>query len=602
MSAADTMNVVYYGYVFDASGYGNAARAYIHALHDAGIALSVVDLANRGHQVHDGLVESLQGHNPDADFHLFHGIPPQWARLAFKQSHSIGMTVWETDAMPTQWRNALNHVLEVWLPCEFNVTAFERALDRPVFRLPHPKISTHGKNGLHGNRDPLGEIPTDDFVFYSIFEWQDRKCPNGLLTSFLGEFSAADRAALVIKTNPGAVGVASAALDSARKSTRSDARVLLYPEGWNDDQISALHARGNCYVSLHRGEGWNYPLFDAACEGRPVIATAYSGPMDYLRAEAHGLVRYRKCRVQQPYLYYNSSMQWADPDLGHASELMRWTYTHQGEAIARAQQVAPAIRESFSPWMVGESAKARMLSLMRRTRPDRWQQVTHGSRAKELAPPQPIPGAWFDSDYFETGLKSNWHDGYSWKSFSGLFQETARLLVDLFPEARTFLDVGCAKGFLVRSLREQGKEAWGIDFSPWAIRNGERSCTEYLKLASVDDFAIERRFDLILAFSVFESLTEAQVRNFLRRFRSAGSMLFAVVHTLERSVAAQSPPVQDHDLSHITLRPRQWWDVELREAGWRNCSSDARGTTCAQENGLPSRMAWDVFCYIPNVE
>jgi 2-polyprenyl-3-methyl-5-hydroxy-6-metoxy-1,4-benzoquinol methylase len=601
MSNTDTINVVYYGYVFDASGYGNAARAYIHALHEAGIALSVVDLANRGHQVHDALVESLQGQSADADFHLFHGIPPQWARLAFKQSRGIGMTVWETDAMPTQWRNTLNHMLEVWLPCEFNVTAFARALDRPVFRLPHP-MSSRGKNGFDAAQNPLKEISVDDFVFYSIFEWQDRKCPDGLLSSFLGEFSASDRAALVIKTNPGAVGVARAALDAARKSSRSDARVLLYPEGWNDAQISALHERGNCYVSLHRGEGWNCPLFDAACLGRPVIATAYSGPMDYLRADDHGLVRYRKCPVQQPYLYYNSNMQWADPDLQHASELMRWTYGHQEEASARALRAAPETRESFSARRVGESARARMLSLIRMARPDRWKQVANGSLAKELAPPQPIPGEWYDSDYFETGLKSNWDGGYSWNSFAGLFEETARFLADLFPEAHTFLDVGCARGFLVRTLRERGKQAWGIDFSPWAIRNADRACAGFLQLASVDAFAIERKFDVVTAFSLLESLTEEQVRSFLRRFRNAAAVLFAVIHTHQNKTAAQSLARPDNDLSHITLRPREWWDSEFRAAGWRSWVNDADGCSRAQEQGLPSRMAWDVFAYLSAAE
>jgi ADP-heptose:LPS heptosyltransferase len=78
----DTINLMYYGCVFDASGYGNAARGYIHALHRAGVDLSVVDLAGRPRQISDPLVESLVGRKIDADFHLFHGIPPHWARQA----------------------------------------------------------------------------------------------------------------------------------------------------------------------------------------------------------------------------------------------------------------------------------------------------------------------------------------------------------------------------------------------------------------------------------------------------------------------------------------------------------------------------------------
>ena len=52
----DELSVIYYGYVFDASGYGEAARAYIHALHTAGVDVSVVDLANRERQVRDELI------------------------------------------------------------------------------------------------------------------------------------------------------------------------------------------------------------------------------------------------------------------------------------------------------------------------------------------------------------------------------------------------------------------------------------------------------------------------------------------------------------------------------------------------------------------
>src|SRR6185503_14632729 len=110
-------------------GYGHAARAYIHALHEARVRLSVVNLSANGRQVQDPLIESLISRPLDADFHLFHGVPSQWGRLAFRLRNAIGMTVWETDTMPSQWRNVLNHTLEVWLPCDFNVSVFSRALE-----------------------------------------------------------------------------------------------------------------------------------------------------------------------------------------------------------------------------------------------------------------------------------------------------------------------------------------------------------------------------------------------------------------------------------------------------------------------------------------
>ena len=154
-----TLSVTYYGHLFDASGYGQAARGYIHALHAPASRLSAVDLLNHGRQVRDELVESLVDRPLEPDFHLFHGIPPQWARLAFPLRNAIGMTVWETDTMPTQWRNVLSHVMEVWLPCEFNVSVFRRDLRTPIFKLPHAVIAAPPNGDAHDDDGRLGTAP-----------------------------------------------------------------------------------------------------------------------------------------------------------------------------------------------------------------------------------------------------------------------------------------------------------------------------------------------------------------------------------------------------------------------------------------------------------
>src|SRR5205814_2345788 len=129
--------------------------------------------------------------------------------------NAIGMTVWETDTMPTQWRNILNHVLDVWLLSEFNVAVFHRGLEKMPFRLPHPVFcSQTDEKGPDG--ESFLEVTEDDFVFYSIFEWQDRKSPVALLTAYLQSFPTAHDTVLIIKTNPGASTVAHQALAAAQ--------------------------------------------------------------------------------------------------------------------------------------------------------------------------------------------------------------------------------------------------------------------------------------------------------------------------------------------------------------------------------------------------
>ena len=314
----------YYGYVFDVSGYGQAARAYIHALHTAGIKVSVVNIGADPPQVQDSLVAAMLGKDPQADFNLFHGIPPQWAHLAYPLRNVIAITVWEADTMPQRWRNPLGHAIDVWLPCTFNVEVFERGLGRPPFRLPHcvPLAWFNGAEYQPLEIERLG-IRDGDFVFYSVFEWQDRKNPKGLMQAFLQAFPAESDALLLIKTNPGAVTAARQTLEEVRGATGSSGRIELWCEAWTDNQLHGLHHRADCYVSLHKGEGWGYPLFEAACRGKPVVATAFAGPADYLDPEHHWLVRHTSTPVQQAYAYYQPSMRWAEPDLAHAAAGMR---------------------------------------------------------------------------------------------------------------------------------------------------------------------------------------------------------------------------------------------------------------------------------------
>jgi len=370
---SETVDLVYHGYVFDACGYGQAARAYIHALHDAGVNIAVVNLSKQGRQVQDSLVESLVTRCIDADFNLFHGIPTFWAHRALSLRNVIAMTVWETDTMPAEWRLALDHALEVWLPCQFNVSVFERALDKSIFKLPHAWVS-NGDERLVPNLVATCGIRKSDFVFYSIFEWQDRKGPNEMIEAFLRAFPQPAPVVLALKINPGAARLAARTLLKARQNTASQARVELRPEMWSQEQIAAFHHRGNCYVSLHRGEGWNYPLFEAACLGKPIVATGFSGPTEYLDATVHNLVQYRPAPVRQRYEYYSAGMNWVEPEIEHAIDLLRGTFAErrQSEPFGR---VAVRIRRNFSSEAIGESARQRLLHLLRRTNSEKWERL-----------------------------------------------------------------------------------------------------------------------------------------------------------------------------------------------------------------------------------
>jgi hypothetical protein len=550
--------------------------------------VSVIDTGASPHRPSDNLVASLMGNDATADFNLFHGIPPYWARTAYRLPNVIAMTVWETDTMPPAWRNPLIHAIDVWLPCRFNTEVFARGLGRQPFCLPHPVPPRLGGAPEQADWAATG-IAETDFVFYTCFEWQERKNPDGIFEAFLRAFPSETDAVLLVKTGPDAAVPAARGLADAQRRWPSAGRIILQAERWSDARIDAMHARGDCYVSLHKGEGWGYPLFEAACRGTPVIATAYGGPLDYLDPERHWLVRATAAAVCQPYHFYSPTMRWTEPNVDHAVEGLRWTHANRTAARAAAAAAAGPLLARYAPRQVGEIAKTRLIELLTRT--DRSRAMTIPQPPPVEAPPQPIPGTWYDAAYFETGRKSNWQGGYTWLLFRGVFTDAAAYLAEIFPEARSFLDAGCAKGSLVRALRERGLQAWGFDHSPWAIGHADESAREFLSLANVETASFDRTFDVTVAMNLLETLTEDQLRAFLARARTwTGQALFAVIATPQSSGA---------DRSQVTLRDRDWWQARIREAGWRQDALHRQFERMAQAHAVPVRMGWSVHVFAP---
>ena len=295
-------------------------------------------------------------------------LPPwfyEWWLAERTDAAMAGMMAWEADAAPADWRPVLDALDLVLVPSEFNRAVLrESGITTPVEVLPHiarPVCPVPG--------GAYGPVDDRDFVFYTIGPWSTRRAVGDTIRAFLDAFTAEDEVALVVKTSQRDFqAVAALRKDGAKKVGPYDDLVLLsvarimaaYPhppkvfviaEEVPPALVDQLHTRGDCYVSLNRGEGWGLGSFDAVLFGNPAIVTGWGGVLEYLGRDWPLLVDYELVPtsddIPDDLVELTDEMCWAKADRGHASTLMRWVYEHRQQAVDLANDLRPVLTSRY---------------------------------------------------------------------------------------------------------------------------------------------------------------------------------------------------------------------------------------------------------------
>jgi len=349
------------GYLTTESGMGEAARLSARSLESAGIPVTLNNVASRL-RMDDDTYGSFSDLNPHP-FNLVHlnadNMEP-FARMRgsgyFLNRYTIGYWFWELPEFRSDWSSAFSFVDEVWVATEFGRAALAALSPVPVLCMPLPVPQpTQPCCG----RAHFG-LPHDAFVFLFTFDvssQMERKNPIGLVQAFRRAFGQRRDVVLVIKfTNSDYDPAGVRRLYGAAENLNA---VLL--EGYlSRKELNALMSAADCYVSLHRSEGFGLGIAEAMAFGKPVIATGYSGPADLMTVENSFPVEFRIVPITRDHGPYLAGLSWADPDLEHASHLMRQVVEDPAKAKARGRQAAADMAERRAPERTGALVRERL--------------------------------------------------------------------------------------------------------------------------------------------------------------------------------------------------------------------------------------------------
>jgi glycosyltransferase involved in cell wall biosynthesis len=208
---------------------------------------------------------------------------------------------------------------EIWAISQFSATSLRGRIDKPVHVFPltiaPPEETEHS---------PHPAMPSDRFVFLFMFDYLsvfERKNPLAIIEAFSKAFTPDEGPVLVLKSVNGDIK----RLDRERVRLAAADRpdVVLIEDYVTKGEANALMARADAYVSLHRSEGFGLTMAEAMAMGKPVIATGYSGNLDFMTEENSFLVSHGFSEVPTGCEPYPPGSKWAEPDVGEAAQLMR---------------------------------------------------------------------------------------------------------------------------------------------------------------------------------------------------------------------------------------------------------------------------------------
>ncbi len=367
VAAPSKLGVNIAGYVNSEFGLGEGVRATIRAIAAADIPFVINNSTFNLHRKLDSTYTNFSETNPysinivQVNVDLLNFFVDQVGFEYFKDRYNIGFWAWELPEFPQEWNWAFELFDEIWTYSSFCAEAIAAVSPIPVVKMM-PSISL--PQATMG-REALG-IPKEKFIFLFMFDFCsafERKNPVATIQAFKQAFGDNHPdAQLVIK------------FSNAELFPQEREQLYALAEGCDSiqlidgyllkEEINALVYSCDCYVSLHRAEGFGLTMAEAMFYGKPVIATGYSANTEFMNLNNSFLVQYDLVTLSQDFVPYKKGNVWAEPDVDHAAHLMRQVFENPEQAQQVGAKAAQDICTLLGPQTVGQKIKNRLMHMV----------------------------------------------------------------------------------------------------------------------------------------------------------------------------------------------------------------------------------------------
>ncbi len=351
------------GYLSGVFGLGVAARRMISAIEAAGIPCATVSYdrtSSRQHQPAERVIEAPYRYNlllitPDQLPYFVKDVGPGF----FADHYNIGLWYWETDVLTPRQISSFAWVDEVWGATQYLCDVFDAYGRVPVRYVPVPLVFEDPEI-VDGDRERLGLDDRFTVLFsFDFLSVAERKNPLGLIEAFCMAFEPTDGARLILKGING--DLFPDKLEQLLDVIADRPDIDLWDTYLSARDRLALVKLADCYASLHRSEGLGLTMAEAMALGTPVVATAYSGNLDFMDDTTALLVPGTEVLIGEGHVY-PADGHWMDPDLEVAATHLRRLFEDAELREEISRDSSDALRK-FSVQQVAGLISARLEEL-----------------------------------------------------------------------------------------------------------------------------------------------------------------------------------------------------------------------------------------------
>lgn len=336
-----SLGVNYFGFLSEISGIAESSRNNIEALKANGITVNPFSYRYHNTIVKDNNDPMYLSTKDDFSINIIHinidkisTFLSEFTTNSLKGKYNIAYWAWEFPEIPEETFKILNLFDEIWVPSNFCAEIFSLKCNIPVIKISHV-IKREEFNSDFKKSDY--SIPENAFTYLTLFDSDstfERKNPLDTINAFKNSFDKENLdVQLIIKThnfdkNPHIKEIINSEISDFKN-------IIVIDEKMSTTKLHSLLQQCNVLISLHASEGFGLTIAEAMAYGKIVIATGYSGNLDFMNVNNSFCIKYSYSSIKKEHGIIKAGYTIAKPDRTHAQKLIQNAYSNNNEDISK---------------------------------------------------------------------------------------------------------------------------------------------------------------------------------------------------------------------------------------------------------------------------